>query len=83
MLPIYSSSLIQQYQNKTISEDTVPHVFAIASDAYRGLIQDMENQSVVIRCVAWQVLPDLNDAALESESSLCQRRHKQHIENTT
>jgi len=46
-LPIYSQSVILKYRGKRKSE-MPPHLFSIADNAYRNIIQDRENQSILI-----------------------------------
>lgn len=47
MLPIYSHNMINLYKNRKICE-LPPHIFAIATAAYRRLIQENRDQCVVI-----------------------------------
>lgn len=47
MLPIYSHNMINLYKNRKLCE-LPPHIFAIATAAYRRLIQDNRDQCVVI-----------------------------------
>jgi len=46
-LPIYTHSIILKYQGKRRSE-MPPHLFSIADNAYRNMVQDRENQSILI-----------------------------------
>ncbi|VDM60142.1 unnamed protein product [Angiostrongylus costaricensis] len=45
-LPIYSESLIEQFKGKKRHE-MPPHIFAIADSAYRSMLQDREDQSIL------------------------------------
>ncbi|KAG5455369.1 MAG: P-loop containing nucleoside triphosphate hydrolase protein, partial [Olpidium bornovanus] len=46
-LPIYSEQVVASYKNKKRSERP-PHVFAVSDAAYRDMLQDRENQSILI-----------------------------------
>uniref|UniRef100_A0AC35UGP5 Myosin motor domain-containing protein n=1 Tax=Rhabditophanes sp. KR3021 TaxID=114890 RepID=A0AC35UGP5_9BILA len=46
-LPIYTESVISAYRGKRRNE-MPPHLFATADEAYRNMIQDRENQSMLI-----------------------------------
>ncbi|KAL7754345.1 class II myosin [Sorochytrium milnesiophthora] len=46
-LPIYSDQVVKSYKNKKRSE-MPPHVYAITDAAYRDMVQDRENQSILI-----------------------------------
>ena len=45
-LPIYSENVIEMYKGKK-REQMPPHIFAIAGDAYRLMLQNRENQSIL------------------------------------
>ncbi|CAF4624137.1 unnamed protein product [Rotaria socialis] len=45
-LPIYSENVIEMYKGKK-REQMPPHIFAIASDAYRLMLQNREDQSIL------------------------------------
>ncbi|KAL3101299.1 hypothetical protein niasHT_028055 [Heterodera trifolii] len=47
MLPIYTESVIKAYIGKRRNE-MPPHLFAVADEAYRNMVQDRENQSILI-----------------------------------
>lgn len=47
MLPLYSPAIVQQYRNVRLG-DLPPHVFAVANETYRALMQDRRDQCVVI-----------------------------------
>uniref|UniRef100_A0A0K0E1R2 Myosin motor domain-containing protein n=1 Tax=Strongyloides stercoralis TaxID=6248 RepID=A0A0K0E1R2_STRER len=47
MLPIYTDSVIQMYNNQRRSE-MPPHLFAVSDEAYRNMITDKQNQSMLI-----------------------------------
>jgi len=46
-LPIYSQNVVNKYQGKRRTE-MPPHLFAIADNAYRNMLVDRENQSMLI-----------------------------------
>ncbi|CAI5453365.1 unnamed protein product [Caenorhabditis angaria] len=46
-LPIYSESVIKHYMGKRRNE-MPPHLFATSDEAYRNMVQDKENQSMLI-----------------------------------
>ncbi|CAI4225176.1 unnamed protein product [Auanema sp. JU1783] len=46
-LPIYSESVIKHYMGKRRNE-MPPHLFATTDEAYRNMVQDKENQSMLI-----------------------------------
>uniref|UniRef100_A0A914Z5Y4 Myosin heavy chain n=1 Tax=Panagrolaimus superbus TaxID=310955 RepID=A0A914Z5Y4_9BILA len=46
-LPIYTESVIKLYMGKRRNE-MPPHLFAVADEAYRNMVQDRENQSMLI-----------------------------------
>jgi len=46
-LPIYTESVIKFYMGKRRTE-MPPHLFAVADEAYRNMVQDRENQSMLI-----------------------------------
>ena len=46
-LPIYSNEYIKMYKGQS-REDTKPHIFAMADLAFRSLVEEGENQSVLI-----------------------------------
>jgi myosin protein heavy chain len=45
-LPIYTEEVIEQYKGKK-RHDVPPHVFAIADNAYRNMLQDREDQTIL------------------------------------
>eukprot|EP00112_Aurelia_sp_Birch-Aquarium-sp1_P013720 Seg2925.2 transcript_id=Seg2925.2/GoldUCD/mRNA.D3Y31 product=Myosin-10 protein_id=Seg2925.2/GoldUCD/D3Y31 len=45
-LPIYTENVIDRYKGKKRHE-MPPHVYAIADNAYRNMLQDRENQSIL------------------------------------
>ena len=47
LLPIYSTQIMQTYKSPDFSS-LPPHVFAIASEAYKKLIDEHYNQSIII-----------------------------------
>ena len=46
-LPIYSDEIIHYYQGKRRKE-VHPHVYALADEAYRNMLQNKKNQSMLI-----------------------------------
>ncbi|ELU16992.1 hypothetical protein CAPTEDRAFT_118513 [Capitella teleta] len=46
-LPIYTKQVIDKFQGKRRSE-MPPHLFSVADNAYRNMLQDRENQSMLI-----------------------------------
>lgn len=47
ILPIYNQRQIQRYRTKKIGEES-PHIFAIADNSYREMMQQKKDQCVVI-----------------------------------
>jgi len=47
MLPIYGAAIIKSYQGRYIYEEP-PHVYAIAEDTYKALLNEGQNQCVII-----------------------------------
>ncbi|XP_072916621.1 myosin-11 isoform X1 [Hemitrygon akajei] len=46
MLPIYSEKIVEMYKGKKRHE-MPPHIYAIADSAYRSMLQDREDQSIL------------------------------------
>jgi len=46
-LPIYTMNVVQKYQGKRKTE-MPPHLFSISDNAYRAMLVDRENQSILI-----------------------------------
>lgn len=46
-LPIYSNDYINTYKGKG-REDTKPHIYAMADGAFRSLVEEGENQSILV-----------------------------------
>ena len=46
-LPIYSRDYVNMYRGRS-REDTKPHIFAVADEAFRNLVQAGENQSILV-----------------------------------
>ncbi|KAL1895055.1 class II myosin [Sporothrix stenoceras] len=46
-LPIYSNEYINMYKGRS-REDTKPHIYAMADEAFRNLVEDGENQSILV-----------------------------------
>ena len=53
-LPIYTESLVERYKGKK-RQDLPPHVFAIADTAYRNMLQEREDQSILCTLVVASV----------------------------
>jgi len=46
-LPIYGKDYINMYRGRA-REDTKPHIFAIADEAFRNLVEEGQNQSILV-----------------------------------
>lgn len=46
-LPIYTNEYIQMYKGRS-REDTKPHIYAMADEAFRNLVEEGENQSILV-----------------------------------
>ncbi|KAL8763736.1 MAG: hypothetical protein Q9184_000528 [Pyrenodesmia sp. 2 TL-2023] len=46
-LPIYTKDVMKMYRGRT-REDTKPHIFAMADGAFRNLVDEGENQSILV-----------------------------------
>ena len=46
-LPIYSNEYMQMYTGQS-REDTKPHIYAMADGAFRSLVEEGENQSILV-----------------------------------
>lgn len=46
-LPIYSNEYINMYKGRS-REDTKPHIYAMADEAFRNLVDEGENQSILV-----------------------------------
>ncbi|CAI4211053.1 unnamed protein product [Parascedosporium putredinis] len=46
-LPIYTNEYINMYKGRN-REDTKPHIFAMADHAFRNLVEEGENQSILV-----------------------------------
>ena len=46
-LPIYSREYINMYRGRS-REETKPHIFAMADHAFRNLIEEGTNQSILV-----------------------------------
>ncbi|KAH0556592.1 hypothetical protein GP486_005560 [Trichoglossum hirsutum] len=46
-LPIYTNEYINMYKGRS-REDTKPHIFAVADEAFRNLVEEGENQSILV-----------------------------------
>lgn len=49
-LPIYGRDFVDIYRGQS-REDTKPHIFAVADEAFRNLVDDGKNQSILVTCV--------------------------------
>ncbi|KAM0812938.1 putative Myosin type-2 heavy chain 1 [Seiridium cardinale] len=46
-LPIYTNEYVNMYKGRN-REDTKPHIFAMADEAFRNLVEEGENQSILV-----------------------------------
>ncbi|KAH0538192.1 hypothetical protein FGG08_005208 [Glutinoglossum americanum] len=46
-LPIYTNEYINMYKGRN-REDTKPHIYAMADEAFRNLVEEGENQSILV-----------------------------------
>lgn len=46
-LPIYTNEFVNRYKGRS-REDTKPHIFAMADEAFRNLVEEGENQSILV-----------------------------------
>ncbi|XDG07454.1 hypothetical protein ABKA04_007069 [Annulohypoxylon sp. FPYF3050] len=46
-LPIYTNEFVNRYKGRN-REDTKPHIFAMADEAFRNLVDEGENQSILV-----------------------------------
>ncbi|RMJ12012.1 hypothetical protein CDV36_008324 [Fusarium kuroshium] len=46
-LPIYNNDYINMYRGRS-REDTKPHIFAMADEAFRNLVEEGKNQSILV-----------------------------------
>ncbi|KGY15265.1 hypothetical protein PABG_11849 [Paracoccidioides brasiliensis Pb03] len=46
-LPIYTNEYVKLYKGRT-REDTRPHIFAMADQAFRNLVEEGQNQSILV-----------------------------------
>ncbi|SPQ19096.1 821b4c22-5052-40eb-93df-7bf7ac466141 [Thermothielavioides terrestris] len=46
-LPIYTNEYINMYKGRS-REDNKPHIFAMADEAFRNLVEENENQSILV-----------------------------------
>lgn len=49
-LPIYSREHINMYRGRA-REDARPHIFAVADEAFRNLVDEHSNQSILVTYV--------------------------------
>jgi myosin protein heavy chain len=52
-LPIYTNEYVRMYKGQN-REDTRPHIFAMADQAFRNLVEEGENQSILVTYVSSQ-----------------------------
>lgn len=50
-LPIYSNEYVKMYKGRS-RDETRPHVFAMADEAFRNLVEEGENQSILVTWVS-------------------------------
>jgi hypothetical protein len=61
-VPLYSSDYVQMYAGKR-KGDLDPHLFAIAEEAYRCMIREGKNQTIIVsgeRCVTWRFCTEVH-----------------------
>ncbi len=46
-LPIYTNEYMKIYRGRS-REDTKPHIYAMADGAFRSLVEEGENQSILV-----------------------------------
>jgi len=46
-LPIYTREYVNMYRGRS-REDTKPHIFAMADEAFRNLVEEGQNQSILV-----------------------------------
>ncbi len=46
-LPIYTNEYMKMYKGRS-REDTKPHIYAMADCAFRNLVEEGENQSILV-----------------------------------
>ncbi|TPX57088.1 hypothetical protein SpCBS45565_g08273 [Spizellomyces sp. 'palustris'] len=46
-VPIYGSDIMREYSGKR-RDELEPHLFAVAEEAYRSMIEDKKNQSIIV-----------------------------------
>ena len=46
-LPIYTNEYMKMYRGRS-REDTKPHIYAMADEAFRNLVEEGENQSILV-----------------------------------
>jgi myosin protein heavy chain len=46
-LPIYTREYVNMYRGRN-REDTKPHIFAMADEAFRNLVEEGQNQSILV-----------------------------------
>lgn len=49
-LPIYGNEYIQRYRGRN-REDNKPHIYAMADEAFRNMVEEGENQSILVTSV--------------------------------
>ncbi|XP_048465620.1 myosin-11-like [Rhincodon typus] len=55
MLPIYTEKIVEMYKGKKRHE-MPPHIYAIADTAYRSMLQDREDQSILCTFVLYHII---------------------------
>jgi myosin protein heavy chain len=50
-LPIYTNEYVRMYKGQN-REDARPHIFAMADQAFRNLVEEGENQSILVTYVS-------------------------------
>ncbi|PFH57689.1 hypothetical protein XA68_14682 [Ophiocordyceps unilateralis] len=66
-LPIYNNEYVNMYKGRS-REDTKPHIFAVADEAFRNLVEEGRNQSILV----------IHYLAAVAQSETANRRQSQH-----
>lgn len=54
-LNLYGPGVLREYKNAPIGTKD-PHIFAIADEAFRGMLKDRQNQCAIIRYNFYQIM---------------------------
>jgi hypothetical protein len=66
-LPIYSNEYIAMYKNR-LREDTKPHIFAVTDQAFRNMVDEGKDQSILVTFVQPYSLVEFGANAATAES---------------